>query len=488
MKYLKDKKNEYIAYADLIISKRKSFYKNFKIKDIKNDVILSKDYDYLYYLRNDYIYYNFVSEAMNERYFNKDDYVAIFLTLTLDSKAHQYKQNKKKQLILNPKYDEKITINRGYKILNKFFRDMYKNFKINGKYTHFDFVKVVEPHSDFTPHLHSIIYLKRSDLSNFCSYVDSMIAKNGYMGRYEIEILRNIKRGNAYIIKYLQKSFIDDLNEDDLKMFLGWRLKNKIRMFSSSQFLIQRSIFKKVGFSKLSKELLNSSDYFGTDNLYKIYSQVVLGKIYFDKNIDKCKKFNDDSVDRILHFEILKSKIKKKNEYWDKYYKELKRYNDLFIKLEIIQEDKKIFDFFNDFLFYNYELSFEEFELEPDEKMIDLFLISLEKKIFYTYYKIDSFRFWKFGNPIPFYDNSNFKVINKFIKSEKSYQAIPKSVKFKINDYTKEKVIVKSVSKMSDIEKFLYKQELQAEKENPFADDRYLKHIEDKEYILNKFI
>jgi len=39
---------------------------------------------------------------------------------------------------------------------------------------------------------------------------------------------------------------------------------------------------------------------------------------------------------------------------------------------------------------------------------------------------------------------------------------------------------------MSELEKFVYKQELQVEKQNPFADDRYLKYIEDKEYILNK--
>ena len=508
MKYKQDERNKYIKYADMIISKRKSFYEKFKIKDIKNDVILSKDYDYLYYLKNDYLYYNFVSKALNEIYLKKDDYTAIFLTLTLDSKAHRYKKNKKGKLIYNSKYDDKFTINRGYQILNKFFRTLYKDFRINRKYIHFDFVKVIEPHSDFTPHLHSIIYIKNSYLKAFLSFVDTQVSKNPNLGRYEVEILNKLSRANAYLIKYLQKSYVDNLNENDLKMFLGWRLKNKIRMFTSSQKLHFRNVFNKFGFTGIGKYFIRNleeySEFYGTDNLYTYYSKVASGviRIFESEKMGIYDVYSFASGKKIdfgvteetskIYFEIEKERIKKKNELYEKYIYLLSSCNNLDILLEILKENEKIYLKFDDFLFFEEgSISFKEFEDNPNLEIIERFIEFLNKNLFYYQYKTLVYKVYSFTQDdyIVCYDKNNYKVIDKFIKSEKSYQSIPKSIKskIKINDYTKEKVTVKSISQMSELEKFVYKQELQAEKQNPFADDRYLKHIKDKEYILNKF-
>jgi len=341
LKYHYKEKEKYIAYADLIISKRKNFYKSLEIIDKKENSILQKDYDYLYHLRNDYLFYNFVSEALNENYFYKSGYVAIFLTLTLDSKAHRYKKNKKGKLIYNSKYDDKFTINRGYKILNKFFRDLYKNFRINSKYVHFDYVRVIEPHSDFTPHLHSIIYLKREHLSHFKNFVSNLIFKNSYMGRYEIEILEKITRANAYIMKYMKKSFVDTQNEDDLKMFLGWKLKNKIRAFTSSQFLLRRNVFNKLGFAKIGGKFLHNyeaQDYLETSNLYKYYSYVTWGQTIIrdpDGENEVIKTYSNDKFEELgkkLIYKIVKYRRKKKDEIIDTYIQELLSYDDLYIK------------------------------------------------------------------------------------------------------------------------------------------------------------
>jgi len=433
MKYLQEEKEKYIKYADLKIAQRKSFYKNFKIKDIKNDVIISKDYDYLYYLKNDYLYYNFVSKALNEIYLKKNDYTAIFLTLTLDSKAHKYKQNKKGKLIYNSKYDDKFTINRSYQILNKFYKSLYKNFRINDKYIHFDFVKVIEPHRDFTPHLHAIIYIKNSYLKAFLSFLDTQVSKNLNLGRYETEILNKLSRANAYLIKYLQKSYIDNLNEDDLKMFLGWRLKNKIRMFTSSQKLHFRNVFNKFGFTGAGKYFIKNleeySKFYETDNLYTYYSKIASGVI----RILESKKFNGYDVYSVvggkkinfgvteetskIYFEIEKERIKKKNELYKKYIDLLSSYNNLNILLEILKENEKIYLKFDDFLFFEEFISFDEFRNNPNLEIIERFIEYLNKNLFYYQYRTLEYKVYLFtpDDFITCYDKNNYKLLNKII-------------------------------------------------------------------------
>jgi len=427
LKYHQSEREKYIDYANFIISKRKKFYEKLEILDKKENCILQKDYDYLYYLKNDYLYYNFVSKALNEMYSSKKDYVAIFLTLTLDTMCHKYKLNKKSKFILNQKYDEKVTINRGYKILQNFYRTLYKNFRVNHKYIHFDFVRVIEPHGDFTPHLHSIIYIKKEYLSHFYTFLDAQIAKNNYMGKYELEVLQNISRANAYIMKYMQKSFVNTQNEDDLKMFMGWKLKNKIRAFTSSQILLHRNVFNKIGFAKIGRKFLHNEgakDYLETSNLYRYYSYVTWGQTIIrdpDGENEKIRTYNDTTFEEIgkrVIYKIVKYRRKKKNIFIEQCIQEILRYDDLYIKMEILEEDEKIKKMFDDFLFFNYNLSWLEFYDDPKYEIIDNFIIDLKRKLYSYRYRIDEYRVSKrvsLENYEVVFNKKDYKLLNKAI-------------------------------------------------------------------------
>ena len=397
MKYHKQMKEKFVNYADKIINKRKNFFNSFDIFNNKTGVVLSKNYDYLYHLKNDYLYYNFVSKAMNEIYLQKKGYIALFLTVTLDSIAHKYKINKKGKMVLNKKYNSKFTINRGYQVLNKFFRHLYKNFRIKSKYKSFDFVKVFEPHSDFTPHLHSIIYIKETYLKSFFDFIDNSIAKNNFIGRYEVEILNNISRANSYLMKYIQKSFIDSMKENDLKMFLGWRLKNKIRMFTASQKLHFRGVFNKFGFSNLAKRFLldeDLQDKYNTKNLYTLYSKIAVGNIKIkekEKLVNNKTVFLDWNCDKIISFNIEKERIRKVNKLYKKYLDILFYFDDIDTQINFL-ENGEIKGRFEDFLFYEAFLSFEEFKSILDKKkLIDDFIEFLQKNLFFYYYRIVKF-------------------------------------------------------------------------------------------------
>ena len=212
-------------------------------------------HDILKKSKDTYLYFFYVQKILEEKYSNNNDYVSIFLTLTTPSRFHKYSSFNK---IYNEKYDNETTINEAYRLLNDSFREIYKNFKINQKFEKIEYSKVIEPHENLTPHLHSILYVKKEYLEKFLKYLNNTIIKNE-IGQHKIEVLKDTSRGCAYLLKYIQKT-TNPKNEDDFHFFNGWKKANKIRVFTSSSSVLNREVYRRINTTlKLSKDLENKT-------------------------------------------------------------------------------------------------------------------------------------------------------------------------------------------------------------------------------------
>lgn len=168
-----------------------------------------------------------------------------FITLTLDTQYHKKINNKH----FNPKYNPKNTINKGYKLLNKTLRDITKQINRTIGKSEMLYIKVVEPHKDFTPHLHSIIYFKKENLQlikqiiknkiNFVEYKNTnkgqKLQGSEGIGLVDLQEIENKERGASYLLKYLKKTFKDNTNINQIHFLNGWKKYNKIRILTYSQ-------------------------------------------------------------------------------------------------------------------------------------------------------------------------------------------------------------------------------------------------------------
>lgn len=260
-------------YKDVFNKKMKvknAYLSKLRIKDLEKNELINLNNNIEYMIKNDYLYLVFNSIGLQEKFESNNNYCTLFLTLTLNSPFHQFKENRNKKLIRNYKYIEGNSINLGYKILNIFFKSVYKDFKVNNKFEKIEFIRVFEAHADFTPHLHSLIYIKKEHLSLFEKYLKNKIKMNENIGIYKIEIIENITKSSSYILKYAKKSF--DFTNNNFKVYYGWRLANKIRAYTFTRQFISRDLFNKISFH-FSKNFVfdeDSFDVFETKNLYKL--------------------------------------------------------------------------------------------------------------------------------------------------------------------------------------------------------------------------
>lgn len=242
------------------ISKQKEFkqfqfLKNFILKNIETNEKMEITHDILKKSKDTYLYFFYVQKILEEKYSNNNDYISIFLTLTTPSKFHKYSSFNK---TYNEKYDNETTINEAYRLLNDTFREIYKNFKINQKFKKIEYSKVIEPHENLTPHLHSILYIKKEYLEKFLKHLNNIIIKNE-IGQHKIEVLKDTSRGCSYLLKYVQKT-TNPKNEDDFHFFNGWKKANKIRVFTSSSSVLDREIYRRINTTlKLSRDLENKT-------------------------------------------------------------------------------------------------------------------------------------------------------------------------------------------------------------------------------------
>ncbi|MCT7548087.1 replication endonuclease [Aliarcobacter butzleri] len=333
------------------ISKQKEFNQYMFSKKIimtslsKNEQF-SISHDILKKSKDTYLYFYFTQKILEEKYTNNSDYVSIFLTLTTPSRFHKYSSFNK---TYNEKYDNETTINEAYRLLNNTFRIIYRDFRINRKFERIEYSKVIEPHKNLTPHLHSILYVKKEYLESFLKHLNNIIVKNK-IGEHKIEIIKDTSRGFSYLLKYIQKT-TNPQNENDFHFFNGWKKANKIRIFTSSASILNKEIYRKINnVTKLSKDLKDKNPLKNVlENCY-IKTKQTNFKInedydYIEVGTKKTIKGNKNG--RYL-VNIKKERIKKENFIGNNFFNVLNMENKGFKKEDILRGS--LWDF-NRFLF-----------------------------------------------------------------------------------------------------------------------------------------
>jgi len=249
--YLKQEKKYLIEYSKKIEDNTRKFKEKIEIINTQTQNLIKLKHNPIQDQKDNYLWFVYNQKLLEEKMAEDGGYTTLFVTLTLPSSFHKYSSHTKKY---NKNYDKNNTINKGYRLLNSSFRTIYKNFRIDRKHEKIFFSKVIEPHKDMTPHLHSLFYVKTEYVQQLIKHIKKTI-KNNNLGMYDIEEIKDISRSSSYLLKYVQKT-TNPQDEKSFHFFNGWKKKNKIRVFTHSNLDLPRFIFKKVNsVLKLSKGL-----------------------------------------------------------------------------------------------------------------------------------------------------------------------------------------------------------------------------------------
>ncbi|MCT7486284.1 replication endonuclease [Aliarcobacter cryaerophilus] len=253
--YLHNQRVLYINKSKELEANTKDFKTRIKILNKVTNKEITLKHDYMQISRDNYLWFVYNQKLLEEKMILDGGYVALFLTLTLDSCYHRYSKTTKQ---LNPLYQYENTIKKGYELLNQSFREIYKNFKVKRKLEKIYYSKAIEPHKNLTPHLHSIIYVKSEYVAILKNHIKNIALKN-QLGRYEFEEIQDISRSTSYLLKYINKN-TNPKNDKDYHFFNGWKKVNRIRVFTISSLGLERYLFSKINHhTRLSKRLENKN-------------------------------------------------------------------------------------------------------------------------------------------------------------------------------------------------------------------------------------
>ena len=127
---IQDELFELRIYSEKFEEKQKEFWSDKKLlnkrtgelEDVTFD--LKKEYELRY---NDLIFKSiYFQKEMEEKY--KDNFTALFITLTANNQFHKYKQDKHKNLIPNPLHKKENSPKVAYELLNNVKRNFIKEF------------------------------------------------------------------------------------------------------------------------------------------------------------------------------------------------------------------------------------------------------------------------------------------------------------------------------------------------------------------------
>lgn len=252
--FVKESIEMYVLNSKRIENKIKDFKEKIYIKNKINGVVSNLTHNPIQEQKDSYLW--FMNNIMKTTDKLEEDYICIFLTLSLPSKFHQWVKKTKKP---NCRYKKECTIEKGYELLNQCLRTIYKNFRINRKWEKSYITRVIEPHHDFTPHLHGLIFVKKEFVEQMISHIKSIV-KHFKLGKQkDIQIMKETKKGVGYISKYIRKTQNPN-NEQVFHKMNGWKKTHKIRVFTIPQNFLNRFIFKKINtILGLSKDLKNKN-------------------------------------------------------------------------------------------------------------------------------------------------------------------------------------------------------------------------------------
>ncbi len=223
-------------------------YLSYFIKDEKNNKLVFDEVKKGEYLQNqDKIYaYKKIAKVRYLDYVNKNK-EKVFITFTLPNKKfHKYDKNGNltKTYENTESFEENIL--SGFIKISEIHHYFYQTLKFkikryckkqnikNDDKKVIDFIKILEPHKNLYPHLHSLFYVDKEFLPIILE-VYEMTVKNFKLKQTKFEVLKQIK-GSSYLTKYLLKTVKTKGNKDTNIYNYYKRYFSKFRFFTSSNY------------------------------------------------------------------------------------------------------------------------------------------------------------------------------------------------------------------------------------------------------------
>lgn len=167
--------------------------------------------------------------------------VPLFMTITLPSEYHPFKQGSKGTLVKNPKYNGtrpseavKVLTKRFAKLRNdRSLRNITKEERI--------YYRVNEPHKSGTPHTHILYYVPKDSVYRVITAFKRLFPQQGN------DIQDDIKNSTAYIMKYINKTLPKSKTKKLTRkeQYLNvWYSEHNITRFSSSRTLAPLYLYR----------------------------------------------------------------------------------------------------------------------------------------------------------------------------------------------------------------------------------------------------
>lgn len=437
--YIKNKSEEFSQKSFKSSNKTEDYVKRLNFLNKKTGEIFPVTYNFKNKQKSNYVWYNFVSTYIQDESI-KNKKVSVFVTYTLPTAFHPFtaydkKGNKLKIPRINTRFKDDYS---GAKLLNDSFRHLYNNFMIDRKKVSMQYLKVIEPHKDFTPHLHALFFINPEQVEAFKNHFNNTRKLFKLGVQFDFTLIDDTKASVAYLLKYVKKSLYSD-NEADLRVIDGWKKSHKIRMFTHSQINVSRSIFRVLSSNidlksytdekKSDGSFIESKSYSILENVSKLcyldidYSFKDNSSIFVYKN----KKSFNSSNRYHAKINILKNKKIDIEDYYDI----IDRYNHWTSFGELFNDlDKINFDYM---AMHNYLYEYELID-------IDLEFVSnkFDFKSFFQLYGQNSFNEFKEWLLNYVYDcinsyKTSYKIIeftifdtkiNEFIYDKKDFELI----------------------------------------------------------------
>ncbi|QKF91750.1 hypothetical protein [Campylobacter sp. CCUG 57310] len=176
------------------------------------------------------------------------------------------------------KNGEKIEIRDLVAILNHQWRLFFRRFGDKYKKTEYSYIRCFEPHKkDGVPHIHALFYVPGYTIDYMLKiYKDLFNApqnlktnaitpeqeRNGELNGFQT----SIQNPSGYVMKYIQKTFINLKETEELDELSAWYIKHKVRRFLSSRTKVPLWVYRKINFISDMQDLYHLNDHKNDDD------------------------------------------------------------------------------------------------------------------------------------------------------------------------------------------------------------------------------
>lgn len=276
-----------MLYSNKRLKNTKLYKEHNKLQESLYKVSLQKEAAQQKYLKEHIIINSATNEAIDinysfEKYYKKytksieqkiytieaiakeKDLEPVFMTLTLPSMYHPFQsigyKGKRLYTALNSEFAFKNieeAIKEGYEMLNHIYRTFYKRLKKEVK--ELMFIRVIEAHKTFVPHMHILFFLKSSKKKIFLkhhanivnefnlSQTDLELKEDNELQENETKnVVMGINRAAKYITKYITKTLNDGEDYFNARVLDGYKRLYKMRMITMSNLDLSLADFRTI--------------------------------------------------------------------------------------------------------------------------------------------------------------------------------------------------------------------------------------------------